>query len=276
MNVTNSYSGALTIEAKGGNGGNTDNQNIPNRCYGAGGGGSGGVIYFNGAIPTVTTSTTAGSAGLELRIVGCGIAAPADNGADGSVVPNYSYRTSTTPSTSCSGALAVRIIYFNGSLVNNEKVKLEWDIANPEEATSFTIEKINSFNNWIEHSTTDVQTNLHHYEVFDNAPSPGENTYRLRVNGKDNSVTYSIQKRVVLKFNDHFSFYPNPARNKIMISGKLKAGTVIKLTDITGREIKKIITNTSSSLLEFLLPSIDPGIYFLRVNNYTEKIVILH
>jgi hypothetical protein len=60
-----------------------------------------------------------------------------------------------------------------------------------------------------------------------------------------------------------------------MISGKLNAGTIIKLTDITGREIKKIITTTSSSLLELLLPSLDPGIYFLRVNNYTEKIVIL-
>jgi hypothetical protein len=61
-----------------------------------------------------------------------------------------------------------------------------------------------------------------------------------------------------------------------MINGKLNAGTVIKLTDITGREIKKIITNTSSTSLEFLLPSIDPGIYFLRVDNYIEKIVILH
>jgi hypothetical protein len=61
-----------------------------------------------------------------------------------------------------------------------------------------------------------------------------------------------------------------------MISGKLNAGTVIKLTDITGREMKKIITNTNSSLLELLLPSLDPGIYFLRVDNYTEKIVILH
>ena len=276
MNVTNSYSGALIIEAKGGNGGNTDNQNITNRCYGAGGGGSGGIIYFNGAIPAVTTSTTAGSAGLELRIVGCGTAAPADNGTDGSVVPNYSYRTSTTPSTSCSGALAVRIIYFNAILNADKKVRLEWDIANPEEATSFTIEKMNSFNNWTELQTIGVQTNLHHYEILDNIPAPGENIYRLRIKGKDNSVTYSIQKRVVVKFNDHFSFYPNPAKDKITIRGKLNAGTIIKLTDITGKEIKRIITNTSSSFVELLLPSLDAGIYFLLVDNYTQKIMILH
>jgi len=276
MNVTNSYSGTLTIEAKGGNGGTTDNQNITNRCYGAGGGGSGGVIYFNGAIPPVTTSTIAGSAGLELRIVGCGPPKPATNGTSGLIVPNYSYRTSVIPSASCATVLPVRIIYFNAILNTDKKVRVEWDIANPEEATSFTIEKVNSLNNWIELQTIDVQTNLHHYETLDNMPAPGENIYRLRVKGKDNSVTYSIQKRVVIKFNDHFSFYPNPARNKIIINGKLNTGTVIRLTDITGREIKKIITNTSSTSFEFLLPSIDPGIYFLRVDNYTEKIVILH
>ena len=107
-------------------------------------------------------------------------------------------------------------------------------------------------------------------------PEPGENIYRLRVNGKDNSTAYSIQKRVILKFNTRFSVYPNPASDKITISGKLNAGTVIKLTDITGKEIKRIITNTSSSFIELLLPSLEPGIYYLRVNNYTQKIMILH
>jgi len=277
MNVTNSYSGSLTIEANGGNGGNTNNQSIANRCYGAGGGGSGGVTYFNGAIPAgITTYDTAGTAGKILSSIGCGIPAPASDGTDGSFVTSYSYRTSVTPSSGCASVLPIRIIYFNAILKADKKVKIEWDIANPEEAASFTIEKINSLNNWTELQTTDAQTNLHHYEILDNTPSPGENIYRLRIKGKDNSVTYSIQKRVVLKFNDHFSFYPNPARNKIMINGKLNAGTIIKLTDITGREIKKIITNTSSVSFELLLPSIEPGIYFLRVDNYTKKIVILH
>jgi len=276
MNVTNSYSGSLSIEANGGNGGNTNNQSILNRCYGAGGGGSGGVIYFNGAIPGgITSYDTAGTAGKILSSNGCGVPVPASDGTDGSVVTNYSYRTSVTPSSGCAITLPVRIIYFNAILKADKKVKLEWDIANPEEATSFTIEKVNSLNNWIELQTIGTQTNLHHYEILDNMPAPGENIYRLRIKTKDNGTIYSIQKRVVLKFNDQFSFYPNPARNKIMISGKLNAGTVIKLTDIAGREIKKIITNTSSSLLELLLPSLDPGIYFLRVNNYTEKIVIL-
>ena len=172
--------------------------------------------------------------------------------------------------------LCLYIIYFNAILSADKKVKLEWDIANPEEATSFTIEKLNSFNNWTDFSTIDAQINIHHYETFDHRPLAGENIYRLRVNGKDNSSTYSIQKRVLLRFNDRFSVYPNPARDKITISGKINAGTVIKLTDISGKEIKRIITNTSSPFFELPLPSLDPGIYFLRVDNYTQKIIILH
>ena len=276
MNITNSYTGALTIQANGGNGGSEDDDNSLNRCYGAGGGGSGGVLYFNGSVPGVTTSYTGGIAGINTDINGCGTPVPAANGTNGSAVGSYSYQTSITPSASCTVALPIRIIYFNAILSADKKVKLEWDIANPEEATSFTIEKLNSINNWAILSTIDAETNLHHYETFDSRPLAGENIYRLRVNGKDNSATYSIQKRVLLKFNDRFSVYPNPARDKITINGKVNAGTVIKLTDITGKEIKRIITNTSSSFIELLLPSLDPGIYFLRVDNFTQKIMILH
>ena len=276
MNITNSYSGILTIEANGGNGGNEDDDNSSGRCYGAGGGGSGGAIYFNGPLPAITSNVTGGTAGINIDPNSCGTPVPAVNGTDGSKIFNYSYQASVTPSSGCTIALPIRIIYFNAFLNSNKKVKIEWDIANPGEVTSFTIEKLNSFNNWTDLSTIDAQANLHHYEVLDNSPAAGENIYRLRVNGKDNSVTYSIQKRVHLKTNDQFTFYPNPAKDKITIRGMLNTGTIIKLTDITGKEIKKIITNTSSSFIELSLPSLDPGIYLLRVDNFTQKIQILH
>ena len=249
MNVTGGYSGSLNIQANGGNGGNEDDDNSLNRCYGAGGGASGGVLYFNSSLPGVGTSYTGGIAGINTDVNGCGTPVPAANGTSGSAISNYSYQTSLTPSASCTFSLPIRIIYFNAILTGDKKVKLEWDIANPEEATSFTIEKLNSLNNWTDLSTIDAQPNLHHYEIPDTAPLPGENVYRLRVNGKDNSATYSIQKRVLLKFNDRFSIYPNPAKDKITIRGKINTGTVIELTDLTGNEIKKIITNTSSSFI---------------------------
>src|SRR4029077_9913752 len=50
MNILNSYSGPLTIQANGGTGGTEDDGGNINRCYGAGGGGSGGAIYFTGSL----------------------------------------------------------------------------------------------------------------------------------------------------------------------------------------------------------------------------------
>ena len=276
MNVTNSYSGLLTVQANGGNGGNEDDDNSSGRCYGAGGGGSGGAIYFNTATPGVTTSLTGGTAGINTDMLSCGTPVPAVNGTAGSIIQNYSYQTSVTPSSSCDDPLPIRIIYFNALLTPGKKVKLEWDIANPEEALSFTIEKLNSFNIWTELVTVNAEANLHHYETSDLNPGPGENIYRLRVNARDNHFIYSAQKRIVLKFDDRYSIYPNPAKNKITINGKLKPGSIIKITDISGRIIKEIITNASLSSFAIMLPPLSPGIYLLNVDNYIEKIMILY
>lgn len=276
MNVANTYSGTLTIQSNGGNGGNEDDDNSAGRCYGAGGGGSGGVIYFNGSLPAITTSISGGIPGINIDPNGCGTPVPAVNGTTGSIIQNYSYQTSVNPSTGCAVTLPIRIIYFNALLTNAKKVKLEWDIANPEEAISFTIEKLNSLNNWAPLVTVDAQANLNHYETADLAPGAGENIYRLRVNGRDNSFIYSAQKRITLKLHDRYSIYPNPARNKITINGKLNPGSIIKLTDVSGRTIKEIITNASLSSFEIMLPSLSPGIYILNVDNYIEKIMILY
>ena len=275
MNITNAYSGSVTIEANGGNGGNEDDDNSSGRCYGAGGGGSGGVIYFNGSVPAITTSYTGGTAGINIDPLSCGAPAPASNGSVGSAVPAYSYRTSTTPSASCTVVLPVRIIYFDAKLFT-DKVKLECDIANPGEATYFSIEKLDPFNNWIRIAGTGANAVLHHYEFADDMPMKGENIYRLRIDTRDNNKLYSTQKRVLLKTDDRFVIYPNPASDKITIKGPVSQNTLIRITTITGREIKRMITNTSSSSVQVVLSPMGPGVYLIHVDNYIEKILILH
>ena len=276
MSVTGTYSGALTIQANGGNGGNEDDDNVANRCYGAGGGGSGGVIYFNGAVPPVTRIFNGGLAGTNLDVNGCGTPAPASAGTSGSEVPNYSYRTSITPSSSCTVALPVRLIYFNALVTGDQKVKLEWDVADAGEANSFTIEKLNAHNEWVAMVTTPANPTLHHYESNDKSPLQGENIYRLRVDPKNGSPFFSVQRRVVIKTDHAITIYPNPTKNKVTIQGKLEAGTAIKLVDIYGKVIQQIITNESLNSYEFLLPSLSPGIYIINVNNYNKKIMILY
>ncbi|MES1214917.1 MAG: hypothetical protein ABUT20_05310 [Bacteroidota bacterium] len=122
------YSGTLAIEAKGGNGGaENDGLNIK-YCYGAGGGGSGGVIYLSGGLPPATLAITGGLAGAETgRDPACNAIIPAVAGSTGVTVTNYSYASSVIPANYCTAiALPVGITYFK-ALLNKQKVLLQWN-----------------------------------------------------------------------------------------------------------------------------------------------------
>src|SRR5258706_16030941 len=114
MDILSSYTGSVIIQANGGKGGNANDGLSIGRCYGAGGGGSAGVIYFTGPVPAVSISVTGGSAGLEsARDAACNAAVPAANGLNGSTNSSYTIRQSTDSASYClsMGPLPVRLIY---------------------------------------------------------------------------------------------------------------------------------------------------------------------
>jgi len=96
----------------------------------------------------------------------------------------------------------------------------------------------------------------------------------LLIKAKDNSGIYSPQRKDYLNGNDRFTVYPNPARNKIFIQRKINTPVPVKLTDITGAELKAKMINSSSAVTELSLPSLPPGIYLLKIGNEVKKILI--
>lgn len=275
MNIINAYTGALTIQANGGNGGNEDDDLINNRCFGAGGGGSGGVIYFNSSVPAVTTSVSGGTAGVNIDAVGCGAPVPAASGSNGSTISSYSYRTSSAPSNYCaSSLLPVKLISFTATATTDKKVQLNWETENPKDAKSFSVERLISLSNWRTITKVYAGDNIREYQVIDETPKPGENIYRLSITGKDNFTGYSVQKRVVIKGENSFSVYPNPARNKITVIGKFEAGAVLQITDIAGKLLLEKTLNTNNSIHPLFLPALPAGIYLLRIEKRVEKLII--
>ena len=94
----NNYTGAVTIEANGGQGGTANDGGNVGRCYGAGGGGGGGTIYFTGATPAVTVTASLGvlrDQRLPARLP-CNPIVPSIAGGAGQIVPGYSIQTSNT------------------------------------------------------------------------------------------------------------------------------------------------------------------------------------
>jgi len=274
MNINN-YSGAVTIEANGGQGGTANDGGNVGRCYGAGGGGGGGVIYFKGSAPAVTVTVTSGPAGPEIgREASCNPIVPAIAGAAGQVVPNYSYQTSTSiASTSCGILLPVELVYF-AAKYENGITKLDWKIGDPESLDYFIVERATSDNQWIAIDQHKATSSIEIYSAIDPSPVTHNNFYRIKIVSKSEDVSYSsIQKIFVPSVNDRITIFPNPATNKIRVTGDISFSEM-HLFDLNGNLLWQKKTNGAQNVLDIDLPDLSAGVYVLRIGDSVKKVII--
>lgn len=272
MNV-NTYTGALTIKANGGNGGQSDDGLVTGRCFGGGGGGSGGVIYFTGAVPAVTIQANGGAAGTELnRESSCGAAVAAGAGSNGSTVSSYTFPRSTTTASYCQLLLPSKLIFFKAQMIS-KRVELSWQVDHPELLRTFVLERSTPNNSWTTINTIPAEINLIRYSTEDAAYTAGDNFYRLKVIEKSGSIFYSEQRLISAAFStDGFTIYPNPAGNRFFLSGKFEAGSSIDILDAAGRvAVRKNITAPAG---EINLEGLAPGIYFIKYKGAVQKLVV--
>jgi hypothetical protein len=274
MNVA-SYIGTTTIEAKGGQGGTeNDNGNI-NYCYGGGGGGSGGVIYFSGATPAIPFTAAGGNAGPEIGgDASCNAAVPSLAGLAGQVIVNYTYSSSLVLSNSyCSVLLPIELISFTAHYTSGQTI-LTWKIAQPGSIDHFIIERAVGSNDWIAIHDEAAKETLLNYHYTDLSPQHGYNLYRIKIIKKTAAVAYSVvQKVFVPGKNEMITIYPNPASNKILISG-ITSSPQLSLLDLSGRILwqKKIIAYYPHT--EVNLPSLPAGVYVIKINEIVKRLVI--
>ena len=270
-----SYTGSLTMLAEGGVGG-LSNDFLNNKlCFGGGGGGSGGAIYLSGAIPPVAISANGGALGIEFDRwdATCAAPVPAGPGLTGVIIPNYTFRASSTLAATCTAILPVKLGYFNAE-VDQKKVILQWQVLNPEDTKSFVVERMDKTGQWITIHTVSANDAQTGYQSEDNDPMGGYNNYRIRVIEKNNGILYTVVRRVFVGVTmETFTIFPNPAKDRITIKGRFNASATIQLTDATG----KMILNTktlSPDNAEIKLPQLSPGIYMLHINNTVEKLQV--
>jgi hypothetical protein len=275
MDVT-TYTGSVTLQAIGGKGGDENDLGTTQRCYGAGGGGSGGALYFTGSTPAVTISQAGGTAGLEFGgDPACNAAVPAATGLNGNIISSYTLRQATDSSSYCLSVepLAVRLIYFKIASTA-AGILLQWRVANPETIEEFTIEKIID-GEWQPVSTLKPTGVNQYYYYTDEHPNAATNLYRIRMIEKNNSLSYSpIRQLNWSQKNDRFTLYPNPASHQVMLTGDLSTTTMIRLIDASGKLMwgKKIVNNTGGVNID--LSSLQPGVYFLQIENTVNKLVV--
>jgi len=273
--AVNNYSGAVTIEANGGQGGTANDGGNVGRCYGAGGGGSGGVIYFTGSTPAVTVTVNSGPAGPEIgREASCSPIVPAIAGAAGQVIPGYSYQTSTSiASTSCGLLLPVELVYFDAKYENGI-TKLNWKVADPESMDYFIVERAASNNQWIAIDQHVAMSTAEIYSSIDPSPVTNNNFYRIKIVTKTKDVSYSpVEKILVPSVNDRIAIYPNPATKKIRVTGDISLSELL-LFDLNGNLLWQKKTNGAQNILDVDLPDLSAGVYVLRIGDCIKKVII--
>jgi hypothetical protein len=276
MDVASGYDD-VTIQANGGVGGTSSDGGNIKRCYGAGGGGSGGAIYLNGSTPSgpgISVTVDAGPAGVEIGSdPACNPQVFSGAGNPGQIINSYTIKMSSSLATYCSTVLPVRLISFKATVIQ-KKVKLQWSITQPDAVNRFEVQKLNAGNQWTTFSSVaanDMQTD---YTLNDENPFPGYNSYRLKTIEKSGFVFYSLIRRVYIESeNDQFTLYPNPAHDKIFIKGNYNGFIDLKMLDITGKPVmmKRMVMNRLS---EIALPALSAGVYTLYINNAIKKLVI--
>lgn len=268
------FTGPMTIEANGGQGGTSNDGGNVGRCYGAGGGGGGGIIYFTGTTPAVTVNTNAGAAGPEIgREASCNPVIPAVAGNAGQVVQNYDFISSNVLMSSyCGMLLPVELVWFRVSL-SNEMTVIKWKVAESGSAERFIIERKKEDGNWTMIEEVPALESMSHYQVTDAGMKQGNNFYRLKMIGKNNEASYSpVQKVYVPASPETIRIYPNPASNKIHIQG-LPANTELAVCDGTGKIIFKQQIHTSA-VQQVDLAHVSPGVYILKAGNVARKIIV--
>lgn len=270
----NIFSGALNAEAIGGKGGNEDDDFTSGKCYGEGGGGSGGMIYFKSTLPAGTISVAGGLKGNRINSISCGAIPSAVNGTGGSIITSYSYIQSTTLSASCTGALATGLVSFRAISLSGH-IRIEWQVSDPGHFQNFTPERRTADQSWkpLATITSDGREN---YDYLDEAVPPGIYQYRLKLAETDGSQLYSGIRQV--KIGDtrmKLLLFPNPAQKMVTIPGSFRAGTEIRIFDDKGRKVFERKLATTESDIRQNISFLEEGIYYVQVAELVERLVIV-
>lgn len=169
--------------------------------------------------------------------------------------------------------LPITLINFNGSLNNDNKVKLNWQTANEVNTKNFIVQKSSNGSAFSDVGTVKslLTTGTNSYTYTDNNPFQATNYYRLKMEDNDGRFTYSNILAIKLSFNTKLTVYPNPVHNTASLLFNSIAGNKysINITDMTGRSVKHIegVSIIGTNSINIDVRNFSKGTYFINVNN---------
>ncbi len=174
----------------------------------------------------------------------------------------------------CTGVLPVTLIDFTAQKYK-ETVLLKWYATFEVSFNKYEVER--SINGVIFNKIGDVPgQNLANYNFTDNdLPKVTTVYYRLKMVDIDGQFHYS--KIVSVKLDNAAAnavVYPNPTAGalNIRLNNVLQANSVLQITDVTGRTMKKLSVNANTAMINTDITNLPAGRYFIKIINDKEVI----
>lgn len=264
----NSFSGNVTVQARGANGSNAGFQNA---CPGPGGGGGGGVIWSSGILPgTVTTNVTGGASGIIKN-------APSHNppcegqpngataGSAGLVQAGY-VAPQGNNTINCSILPLDLLRHFAGKQ-NTQQIQINWTLTNLEQVKKVVLERKTGNSRFVAVAEQLYPETVNGSYTEENYPAPV--TYRLLVYALNGSSQYSQSLFFTANKNRMFNLYPNPAKEEVVIQlpENVKGKTIVSITDINGRQLlqQHLFIHSAQTNAQLNLQQVPAGIYEVRL-----------
>jgi hypothetical protein len=266
--AVNNYIGAVSLEAMGGSGGSVDDEAISGRCYGEGGGGSGGIIYFTGAQPAGTVDAGGGAKGVKL---GSTCASNTGmNGSAGSLVINYAIVESPTASGCVGAMLDTELRYFRiGTTANS--VVMRWGVTDAAN-TLFIVERQTN-GNWMQLASIPSGDNKLEYSYSDPNPGPGTHGYRLKLVSSQRAIYSSIQQVTINRRGQTISYVPST--QQVFVRGGIDKEETIRIFDHSGRCIYQKKFMSACSEWQKDCSFLRRGVYIVKTGKAVAKFIVV-
>lgn len=271
----------ISIEAKGGNGGNQDLTTSP-EAEGAGGGGGGGYVAITN-LPAISISVAGGLYGTSNSYSvsnftpnGATSGGPGETASLTSTFNPYSAGSSPLPVVLTSFTVTPRgtgafAEWETSSEINNDYFILErsWD--------GLTFEEMGRIHG---SGTTSVP---HRYNFSDDAPFPGTSYYRLtQVDYDGKSETFATRSFNYTNAPDEMTLLqvgPNPFKEEISLLMQFPENSMLKAELYTndGKKMWETLQSVSQGRQSFTLnPDVQfSGVYLLRLTDSKEKTLVV-
>lgn len=233
---------------------------------------NGNQLFYNNALMSAGSVITSYDPNLlTIRFSGTGAQ---------QAVFNFSFRdaanqTSTTPATytiTWSSPLPLQLTSFTATAAK-DNVLLNWETVNEKDVDGFNIEHSTNARDWSLAGNVKATGN-DHYAFTDHAAANGTNYYRLKITDLDGSFTYSSQLAIAFNQKAGVSIYPNPATDKLFVTGDLTGIETIYLSDLGGKTVSRIVAPYTQGID---VSGLATGSYLLTItgkngNNYSFKV----